>query len=53
VRIVAPAIYVGDDRKSTVELAIAASVGLGLVAGVALATLVVNQQVARTPSRFD
>jgi hypothetical protein len=53
VRIVAPAVYIGDNRKSTVELAIAGSVGLGLIAGIALATLVVNQQVGRRPSRAD
>ncbi|MCU1373657.1 MAG: hypothetical protein JWO68_943 [Actinomycetia bacterium] len=44
VQLVAPATYSGDNRRSMLELAIAGSVGLGLVAGIALATFVVNQQ---------
>lgn len=48
VRLVAPASYSGDDRRSTLQIAIAASLGLGLVAGIALATIVVN---ARTQER--
>lgn len=50
VRIVAPAAYQGDNRRSMVQLAIAASLFLGLVAGVALATIVVNQSVSRRRS---
>jgi hypothetical protein len=53
VELVSPAGYVGSNRKSMVQLAIAASVGLGLVVGIALATLVVNQEAARNRGRFD
>jgi capsular polysaccharide biosynthesis protein len=47
VQVVSPATYQGDNRHSMVQLAIAASVGLGLVVGIALATLVVNQEATR------
>jgi hypothetical protein len=43
-QLVAPAVYAGDNRRSMVELAVAGSVVLGLVAGIALATFVVNQR---------
>jgi hypothetical protein len=53
VQVVAPAAYQGDNRKSMVQLAIAASVFLGLVVGVALATIVVNQTVTRRRSTLS
>jgi capsular polysaccharide biosynthesis protein len=51
VQLVSPASYQGDDRQSMVQLGVAASVGLGLVVGIALATLVVNQEANRARSR--
>ncbi|MCU1488011.1 MAG: hypothetical protein JWN67_4757 [Actinomycetia bacterium] len=51
VELVAPASYQGSNRRSMIQLAIAASVGLGLVVGIALATLVVNQEATRSRSR--
>jgi hypothetical protein len=50
VQVVAPASYVGDNRRSMVQLAVAASVFLGLIVGVALATIVVNQAASRRRS---
>jgi hypothetical protein len=47
VAVVSPATDAGSDRRSTVQLAIAAPVLLGLVVGTALATVVVNRPVAR------
>ena len=49
VALVAPAAATGDDRRSNIQVAVAASVGLGLIAGVALATFVVNRGVTRAP----
>ena len=51
VQLVSPATYQGDNRQSMVQLAVAASVGLGLVVGIALATLVVNQEANRARLR--
>lgn len=45
--LVAPAVATGNDRSATIQLAIAAAVGLGLVVGVALATMVVNREVSQ------
>jgi capsular polysaccharide biosynthesis protein len=53
IELVAPAAYVGSDRRSTLQLAAVTAIGLGLVVGVALATLVVNQPIRQPPSRFD
>jgi hypothetical protein len=44
--LIAPASYDGDDRSRNLQLAIAAPVLLGLIAGVALATLVANRRGA-------
>jgi hypothetical protein len=44
VDLIAPADSAGNDRKSTLQTAIAAPVILGLIAGVALATLVANRR---------
>jgi hypothetical protein len=49
--VVAPAASNGSDRRSKVQLAVAAAVGMGLVVGVALATLVVNRQSTATRAR--
>lgn len=49
--VVAPAASNGSDRRSKVQLAVAAAVGMGLVVGVALATLVVNRQSTATRTR--
>lgn len=42
--LIAPASYVGDDRSRNLQLAVAAPLLLGLIAGVALATLVANRR---------
>lgn len=46
--LIAPSSYIGDDRTKNLQLAIAAPVLLGLIAGVALATIVANRRDAPT-----
>jgi uncharacterized protein involved in exopolysaccharide biosynthesis len=51
ITLLSPAAVSGSDKRSTIQLAIAIAVGLGLIAGVALATVVVNREAgtARRP----
>jgi uncharacterized protein involved in exopolysaccharide biosynthesis len=48
-QIVAPAGISQDDRRQNIQLTIAATVGLGLIIGIALATLMVNREAASQP----